>query len=113
MIFEIGEKVHVIERRQFAEDVRRHFVGEIVDCTEHAIRVRGHVWVYDAMKGAFVCKPEKRDRVLYLDHRLIINTIPKEVDLDKIKYAVLPQRGLVVTDGENFTLDVSEFTAVR
>ena len=28
-----NEKIHVIERRLFNEDVRRHFVGEVVECS--------------------------------------------------------------------------------
>lgn len=113
LIFEVGEKVHIIEQRQLTEDVRRHFVGEIVNCTEHAMRLKGYVWVYDPMKAAFIRKPEKRERVMYLDNRLTIHLIPTEVDLDKIKYVTLPGKGLVVADGEKFTLDISEFTATR
>ena len=36
-----GEIVHVIERRLFVGDVRRHFVGEVELCTDCALRVRG------------------------------------------------------------------------
>ena len=41
MIFKTGEKLLNIERRYFTDDLRRHFVGEILSCTDHAIRVRG------------------------------------------------------------------------
>jgi hypothetical protein len=65
MIVETGEKVHVIERRQFAEDLRRHFVGQVTRCTESAIRVRGHAWVHDHVKGDYIRKPDKRERVMH------------------------------------------------
>lgn len=48
---DIGEKVHIIERRYFEEDLRRHLVGEVVKSTENAIRVEGHVWIFDKVKG--------------------------------------------------------------
>jgi len=42
MILEQGEKVHIIERRYFADDIRRHVAGEVLKCTEHAIRLKGY-----------------------------------------------------------------------
>ena len=112
MILDAGEKIHIIERRYFAEDIRRHLVGEIVRSSENAFRVKGYVWVFDAMKG-FIRKPEVREYVVYPSDRSTINIIPKEVDLDKLKYVTAPQRGLVVTDGKKFSLDISEFTSTR
>ncbi|MBI4285517.1 MAG: hypothetical protein HY670_06410 [Chloroflexi bacterium] len=112
MIMDPGEKVHVIERRAFPEDVRRHFIGEVVRCTAEAIRLRGHAWVFDKVKGSFVRMPEKRERIVYPDNRLVINIIPREVNLDDVKYIQQPQR-LVVTDGKKFSLEITEFSAAR
>ena len=113
MIVDTGEKVHIIERRYFPEDLRRHLIGVVTRCTENVIRVKGRVWVFDGAKGQFVRKPEERDRVVPLCNRLNINVIPPEVILDEIAYVITPQNGLVVTDGKKFSLDVTEFTATR
>jgi len=113
MILDTGERVHIIERRYFPEDLRRHLIGEVTRCTENTIRVKGRVWVFDGAKGQFIQKPEERDRVVRLGDRLTINVIPPEVNLSEIRYVVTPQKGLVVTDGKKFSLDVSEFTATR
>jgi hypothetical protein len=48
-----GEVVHVIERRLFSGDVRRHFVGEIEACTDRALRLKGYLFVYDSGASAF------------------------------------------------------------
>ena len=93
MILETGEKVHIVERRLFKEDLRRHFVGEVIKWAEHTIRAKGYTWVFDAVKGEFIRKPEVRERIIPLTGRLTINVIPSEVDLDKIKYAYLPKGG--------------------
>jgi hypothetical protein len=113
MILDIGEKVHIIERRHFPEDLRRHLVGAVTRCTENTIRVKGRVWVFDGARGGFIQKPEERDRVVQLGERLTVNVIPPEVRLDEIRYVVTPQGGLVVSDGKKFSLDVTEFTAQR
>ena len=111
MILDIGVKVHIIERRYSAEDLRRHFIGEVIRCGENTIRVKGHAWVFDSMKGEFVQKPEERDRVIQLVERVIVNVIPPRVNLSELKY-VATKRGLVVTDGQEFSLDISEFMAM-
>ena len=108
MILDAGEKVHIVERRYFAEEARRHLVGEIVNFSDNAIRIKGRVWVFDMMTG-FVCKPEVRERVLYPSDRSTINIIPKEVEIDELKYVTVPEKGLIVTDGKKFSLDINEF----
>jgi len=58
-------------------------------------------------------KPEKRVRVIFPGERLTINVIPPEVNLDEIDYATVPKKGLIVTDGKEFSLEISEFTVMR
>jgi hypothetical protein len=113
MVYEIGEKVHIVERRNFPEDLRRHFVGEIVKCSDHALRVVGYAWVFNRVKAEFLRKAEKRERIIALGEKLTINIIPKDVDISEIKYQTDPKKGLVVTDGEKFFLEISEFSANR
>lgn len=108
MILEVGEKVHIVERRFFKEDARRHFIGEIVKCTEHSIRVKGYLWTFEPMRG-FNRKPELRESVIHLDEGLTINIIPPEVNLEEIKYVSSLQKGHIATDGKSFSLDVTEF----
>ena len=113
MILEQGEKVHIVERRYFADDLRCHLVGEVTTCTEQAIRLEAYLWVYDIANGRFVRKPEKRERIVCLGDRVTINVLPTEADLDAVRYATDPERGLVATDGRSFTLEVTEFTVMR
>jgi hypothetical protein len=111
MIIDVGEKVHIIERRYFVGDISRHLVGEIVKSSDNAIRVKGYVWVLDVRKG-FIRKPEARERLLYPGDRSTINIIPKEVNLDEVKYVISPE-GVIVTDGKKFRLDIREFGSKR
>jgi hypothetical protein len=104
----VGEKVHIIERKNFTEDLQEHIVGEVIKSSESDLRIQGYVWVRDSMKG-FVRKTGERDVVIYPGERTNINMIPKEVNIDEIKY-VSTGGTLVVTDGKNFTLDITEFS---
>ena len=113
MIFEIGEKVHIVERRFFTDDLRRHFVGEVIQCTDYAFRIVGYTWAFDSFKGEFTRKPEKRVRVIFGGERHTINIIPRHVNIEEIKYVRDQNKGLVATDGKGFSLEISEFTLMR
>ena len=107
MIPSVGEKVLIIDRKLFAEDIQRHYVGEITKTSDNALKVKGHVWIRDQIKG-FVRKTGNRERLVYPSDRTIINIIPENVNLNEIKY-VHAGGTVVVTDEKNFTLDVTEF----
>jgi hypothetical protein len=117
MILNKGEKIHVIERRAFEGDIRRHFVGEIVVCNEHIVRAAGYIFVCDRIKNEFIRKSEPRERIFSLvDARLVINVIPPETQLEKVHYTIQVEKShnrLIVTDGGKFSLDVHEFGALR
>jgi hypothetical protein len=114
MILKPGEKIHVIVRRNFETDVRRHFFGEIVAAAESAATVKGHAVVYDLAKNQYEVKPDARVRVVSLtDAQNIVNIIPRQTKIDSIKYVLSADKRLVVTDGESFTLDINEFGVSR
>lgn len=112
MIFEQGEKIHLIIRRKFEGDLRRHFVGEIKACSESLIRVEGYVFVFDHTAGEYIRRPERRARIISLvDSGNIVNVIPEAAKLEKVVYKMGKEGRLIITDGETFTLDVNEFGA--
>lgn len=105
----VGEYLHVIERRAFPGDVRRHFIGVVEAASQIAIRVRGWLFVYDSGKSEFVKKPEPRTRVIPIDNQVILNILPPEVDVDAVRYFRDSDGNLSLTDSAGFELDVSEF----
>lgn len=106
-----GEFVHVIERRLFQGDVRRHFIGTIEACTASALRVRGYLHVYDSGSNRFLRKPELRIRLIPLDNRVIINVLPAETRVDAVEYHHDAEGNLSITDRVSLELDISEFGA--
>ncbi|MGB2768204.1 MAG: hypothetical protein WBC88_00565 [Candidatus Zixiibacteriota bacterium] len=113
-VLEQGDKIHVMTRRRFEEDLRRHFVGEIQAATDTAIRVEGYTFVFDGTANEFVKRPEIRVRIFGLaDSGNIINVLPRTVDIKKVYYGQSEDKRLMLADGESFTLDINEFTHLR
>ena len=110
MILEVGEKIHVMIRRRFENDLRRHFVGEITEVGENVVRVEGYTFVLDTVTKQYTRRPELRTRIISLtDSGNIINVIPAATKLEAVTYKMSEDNRLIVTDGEHLSLDVNEF----
>src|SRR5262245_46112454 len=110
MILRPGEKIHVIHRRYFEKESRRHFVG-VVEAYEGGVaRATGYVFTVDRAEYAFIRRPDKRTRIIsLLGGDVLVNVIPPSVDLEKITYKQ-EKKSVRVTDGSDWHLDLSEFT---
>ena len=114
MIIKPGDKLHVITRRAFAEDIRRHFVGEVFGATEAAVLAKGYDFVLSTARNEFFRRPERRTRIVSLiDAGNVINVIPRDVNLDSLTYRYTDSHRLVVTDGDSFQLDINEFGSAQ
>lgn len=110
-VIEIGEKVHVITRRIFKEDVRRHFAGTVTAVSEPLIRVEGYAFIFNPVTLDYALRPEFRIRVFGIgDSNEIINVIPQASILERMRYELMNGR-LVVTDGISVALDINEYNA--
>jgi hypothetical protein len=109
VLIDIGEKVHIITRRLFDENLRRHFVGEVIAAEGVIVRLEGYSFIYDDFKTQYLKSPEKRTSIFDLaESGYIINIIPKKVDIKKLEYKTIDRSYLVITDGE-FSLGINEF----
>ncbi|MSU04731.1 MAG: hypothetical protein EXS23_05785 [Pedosphaera sp.] len=110
MILLKGEKIHVVHRRLFERDIRKHFIGEVEDCENGLVRAVGYVFVIeDPKENVFRKKAGQRTRIISLSAGdIFVNVIPTTVDLGKIRYEN-NGRDLRVTDGSEWHLDIKEF----
>ncbi len=107
----VGDRIHIITRRLFAEDLRRHFAGEVTAIAGDLAEVRGYAFVFNAGTNEYRKRPELRTRLFSLGHAgYIVTKMPRDVSLEDLQYRTVDKR-LVVTDGREFTLDINEFGA--
>lgn len=110
MILKPGEKVHVIHRRYFEKETRRHFVGIVEGYQDGVARVTGYVFGLDRVKFTFVKRPELRTRIISLSSGdVLVNVIPDSVNVEAIDYKMV-KKNLRVTDGSEWYIDLSEVT---
>lgn len=103
------DRVLVITRRLYPNDVQRHFIGIVEKISDTAFRARGLAYIRDVSQGKFVRRKGQRTRVFSLDNHVIIFVFPTDVEIREVKYENPEPSRLVVTDGKNLHLDISEF----
>jgi hypothetical protein len=110
-VVEAGDKLHIITRRNFVDDLRRHFAGSVVAVSGGLIRLQGYAFVFKDKASGYRRKPEFRTRIFGVgDARLIILVLPREVVIDRLTYQMDSYSGsLILTDGSAFKLDLNEF----
>ena len=105
-----GEKVFIVTRRLFETDLRRHFVGEVLEASGATARVRGYAFIFDENNNEFARRNELRTRIFTLiDAGLTINVIPREVVLEDVKYTMNEKNQRILTDKKSFQMNVGEF----
>ena len=108
LLLESGEKIHVIHRQLFEGDTRRHFVGTIEGCEEGVARATGFLFAMDTNLNQFIKRDTPRTRIISLScGSVIVNVLPKDVQIDKITYNYHAGGDTIVTDGGNWHLDIS------
>lgn len=105
----VDDRIHVVTRRLFPEDVRRHFLGVVKAVTGVLVKLEGHSFVFDTFKNAYYRQPEERTRIFDLGNDgLIVNKLPGDLDIDEVRYRVIDSL-LVATDLKDFSLQINEF----
>jgi len=114
MLIQVGEKIHIITRRLFENDLRRHFVGVVTGADACTLRLSGYAFVFDETQNDFVRLDDRRDRVISLtDGGLVLNILPAGANLEAIRYTTDSQGRRITTDGESFNLNINEFGLKR
>lgn len=107
-----GARVHVVERRLFEGDIRRHFAGVVEAVANSVARVRGYTFVHEPGRGAYVRSEHEQTRLIALTAgHLVIRVLPPDTRVAEIEYRADGNR-MIVTDG-TFELEIADFGAHR
>jgi len=108
-VLTVGEKLHIMTRRLFADDVHPHFVGEVCAASGSVFKAKGYSFVFDSGTNSYVKHPKDRTRLFSLSNAgYIITVVPRDVDLNVLSYRTVGGR-LAITDGRDFLLEINEF----
>jgi len=108
MLIEKSEKLLIAHRRLYEKDAERFFIG-VVDAYEQGVaRISGYTWLHDVAHGKLIRKDDKRCKIIALSSGDFISyVLPAHLDIENLRIEQHKQH-LLVTDGNNFIMDISE-----
>lgn len=107
-VVNVGDKLHIITRRNYAEDLHRHFAGTVEAVSQGHMRLHGYTFVIDQDAIEFRRHPELHNKIFPIGSaQLIINVLPSHTIMEELKYRRVDGR-LTMVDGDRLRLDVNE-----
>ncbi len=104
-----GDKLLVVHRRLFDEDQSRFFIGSVEEYDAGLVKVAGHAFVRDPLSGKYLGRLDARIKILSLSSgTLIVYQLPQNTQLENIQFSKDSKGGITVTDGDLFSMDISE-----
>ncbi|MGH7812820.1 MAG: hypothetical protein ACREQI_02290 [Candidatus Binataceae bacterium] len=103
-----NDRVVIIDRKLFVDDILRIFAGIVDSCEGPIIRVRGylfHVSPYDV--GGAERRGEERTRITSLESGDLIFALPLEVEPSRLLLKRSP-KAMSLSDGA-FAMDLTDF----
>lgn len=108
-MLEQGDKVLVVHRRLYEKDLTRYFVGEVLEYESGIAKVKGFTFVKDMFTGNMKKKSDRRIKLLAIvSGTLIVYQLPADMVIEKVEVRADLDGGLVLTDGQDFSMDISE-----
>ena len=108
-LLSVGQKLHIISRKRFREDVCPHFAGTVRSASGPLFSAHGYRFVFDSGTNSYIKHDEACTRYFSIsDSGYIVTEIPQEVDLEALVYRTVSGR-LAITDERGFSLQINEF----
>ena len=109
MVLVSGSTLLVCHRRLFPEDQPRFFVGTVTACEGGIAKATGFSWTRDATHG-YRRKDDKRTKVVSVaSGALIVYRLPVFVDIESLRIENGPHREVLLTDGQDFEMDLTDW----
>lgn len=107
-VVEIGEKLHIANKRTFNGAARRSFIGEVVAVHAAVVRIKGYLFVFNPNTNHYERKSGMQTRIIDLANGTNhVSVLPPEIRLEKLAYAILDGQ-LIITDGLRLRIEATE-----
>lgn len=109
MLLSEGDKILVAHRRLYAEDPPRFFVGQVMGYDAGIVKVTGHTWVREPMRGVVLEKPGQRTKIFSIaSGTLLVYELPFNCVFEKLKIRTDENGEAWLTDGQDLHLNLAE-----
>jgi hypothetical protein len=105
-----NDRILVVDRKLFRDDLTNMFVGVVEDYEEGFIRARGYAYHIHPYEMGAERRADERVRLVSLYSGDLVYVLPRELNLAQIQIRRSP-KSLILTDGQSFTMDLTDCLA--
>ncbi len=105
-----NDRILVIDRKHFRDDVTNMFVGVVEEYEEGIVRMRGYAYHIHPYEMGTERRAEERVRLVALSSGDVVYVLPRDLNVSQIQIRRSP-KSLVLTDGQSFTMDLTDCLA--
>ena len=109
MLIDEGDKILATIRRLFESEYPRFFLGVVESATEHAARVVGHVYVWDAYRNNVVKREGRRRELIPLSSpHFTLTSLDRELDLEVVGFQADTNGRIWLVNGDATIMELAE-----
>jgi len=109
MIVQKSDILLITQRRLFAEDVPRFFIGSVDHYEDGLVLISGYSWVRDRISGQMTRNDDIRTKVVsLLSGNFIVYQLPPEININALQLDVGQHQQLLISDGQGFSMDITD-----
>jgi hypothetical protein len=105
-----NDRILVVDRKLFRDDVTNMFVGVVEDYEDGFARARGYAYHIHPYEMGTERRAEERVRLVSLYSGDVVYVLPRELNVAQIQIRRSP-KSLILTDGQSFTMDLTDCLA--
>jgi hypothetical protein len=105
-----NDRILVVDRKLFRDDVTNMFVGVVEDYEEGFVRTRGYAYHIHPYEMGTERRAEERVRLVSLYSGDAVYVLPRDLNVSQIQIRRSP-KSLILTDGQSFTMDLTDCLA--
>ena len=112
MILEVGNKLLLVHRRLFKEDLVRFFVGTVDYYQAGITKITGYSFARNPVTGEVRRKDDARTKLVALTSgTFLAYQLPTELQVDKVQFHLESDERLIIRESE-WEMDLSEAWAL-
>jgi hypothetical protein len=105
-----NDRLLIIDRKLFREDLTRFFVGVVEDCEEGVVRMHGYSYQINPYQIGPEKRGDERIRIFSLHGTDICYVLPRELNIAQLA-VTHTAKSVTLSDGQAWSLDLTDYLA--
>ncbi|HLH77000.1 MAG TPA: hypothetical protein VKV28_09375 [Candidatus Binataceae bacterium] len=103
-----NDRLLIIDRKLFRDDLTRFFVGVVEDCEEGVVRMHGYSYHINPYQMGSEKRVDERTRIVSLHGTDLCYVLPRELNIAQVA-VTHTTKSVILSDGQAWSLDLTDY----